>query len=208
MKKIGFLLAAFILFFFLSPRVLAECTTCSPTQVQQETNQEVENQEMENNLSLGELRRNVIEKRETIRERIQERQATMAARLAEQKRERVRTFFGRLTQRFQAAINRLERLITRMESRLAKIEENDEEIETKEIRENLDEAKDKLAEASAALSEAKTSVEDILNGDNPQEMFQEVRDLLKGIKDELIEVHRILVQVIGEMKGLRVGQGE
>lgn len=147
----------------------------------------------------------VREKREALRVRLQDHQATRAARLAEVRKQRIRVFFNRLTERIQAAIDRLEKLIARIESRLGKIESAGEEIETASIREELDAAKDKLAEASAALSQAQTSLEDILLAENPKEIFIEVRDLVKGIKEQLIEVHRTLVHLIGDIRGLRVG---
>lgn len=176
----------------------ASCPTCSstPQELQQENRQ-----------SLQEIKEGVLEYRETLREQIQERQATKAARLAERKRERIRLYFGRLTTRLQAAISRLERLISRIESRLSKIEEDNEDIDTAVVRKDLDTAKDKLASTSAALSQAKTSLEDILTANEPKEAFAEIRDLIQGIKQELIEVHRILVHVIGDIKGLRIGQG-
>lgn len=113
-----------------------------------------------------------------------------------------------MTTRFEAAINRLERLILRIEARLEKIEENNEDIETTEIEEDLAEAKDKLTEAELALTTAEASLEGILDSEDPQEAFGDVRDLIMSVKEQLKEVHQILVQVIGDIKGLRVGQGE
>jgi len=210
MKK-GLLLGLTVfLLLFIPFRVQAVCDTCgsiqTQNQVQDEVQQEVREQTAIGNPDLGELKRNVIEHRLTIRERLEEHRATMAAKLAEHRQERIRAFFGFLTRRMEAAINRLERLISRMESRLAKIEEENSEIDTTSIREEINQAKDKLADASAALSTAKTSLEDILNADDPKTAFTTVRDLLKGIKEQLKEVHQILVKVIGEMRGLRVGQ--
>lgn len=212
MKFVSRLLLTFFIFLFLVAPVYSQtgCDTCgnfqNQEQTQAENQEEVREQVRTANPDLGELRQNVIEKREIIREKIQERQATLAARLAEKNKERIRNFFGRMTKRFQAAINRLERLISRIESRLSKIESEDKNIDTTGIREDVDEAKDKLAEASAALSEANTSLEDILTSDNPGETFAELRELLKGIKEQLKEVHQILVHVIGDIKGLRTGQ--
>jgi len=157
---------------------------------------------------LEEARERVRERKETIRLEIQERRATRAARLAERRKERIRVFFTRLKRRMQAAINRLERLIARIKSRLSRIEAADEDIDTAPIRETLDGAEDKLASASAALTQAQTSLEDILDANDPKEAFTDVRDLIKEIKEQLKETHQILVHVIGDIKGLRVGQGD
>lgn len=156
---------------------------------------------------LQEIRTRVREKIEARHQLIQEHRATIAAQLTERRQERVRFFFNRLTERFQAAINRLRRLIARIESRLAKIE-TEEEINTIVIRITLDTAREKLDEAETALVEAQTGFEDTLINENPKEAFADVRDLVRGIKQQLVEVHRLLVHLIGDIKGLRAGQGE
>lgn len=144
-------------------------------------------------------------RREAIREQIQERRVTIRARISEVRKERIRHIFNRLIKRFEAAITRLEKLISRIESRLDKIEAANEDIDTSSIRDELDKAKDSLASAKTAIAEAKASLEDILSSEDPREAFGVVRDLIKEIKTELVEVHRILVHVIGNIRGLRVG---
>lgn len=214
-KRLGLILIPFFLVLVASSVLaVSDCPSCAiavkPEEVvirQAERRLEIEQRKEEHLQSLQELRQGILEKREANRLRIEEKRATIAARLTERKRERIREFYGRMTERFEAAINRLERLINRIESRLSKIEENDEDVDTATIREEVDAAKELLAEASAALSAAETSVEDILSSDDPKAMFTEVKGLLVGIKDQLKEVHRMLVHVIGDIKGLRVGQG-
>lgn len=190
-----FILSFLFLFLIVSPSLAQCCNPATPSSnpVRQE--------------KLEEIRERVRERKEAIRLEIQERQATRAARLAERRKEQIRLFFSRLARRIQAAINRLERLISRIKSRLNKIESENEDIETVDVRETLDEAEVKLASASAALTEAETSLEDILAAEEPKEAFTDVRDLIKGIKQQLIEIHSMLVHVIGDIKGLRVGQG-
>lgn len=196
MKKF-FKISLVVLFLFLvvSPVLAISIEPATPSSV-------ISRQE-----KLEEIRARVRERKEAIRLEIQERQATRAARLAEKRKERIRAFFNRLTRRMEAAINRLERLISRIKSRLDKIEAADEDINTSTVRDTLDEAEIKLASASAALSETETALEDILSAKDPKEAFTDVSDLIKGIKQQLIEIHRILVHVIGDIKGLRVGQG-
>jgi hypothetical protein len=48
-------------------------------------------------------------------------------------------------------------------------------------------------------------VESFLDNDDPKTAFAEVREIIQQIKVNLIEVHRTLVHVIGDIKGLRVG---
>ncbi len=151
-----------------------------------------------------------VPRRQLIREQVQtrneERKATITARLTEVRRERIRNFFNHLVRRLEAAIVRLERLITRIESRIAKIEEADEDIDTAPITEQVNDAKTKLGSAKTELQEVKDVFETLLTTDSPKEVFETVREKIMNIKDALIEVHRILVHVIGDIKGLRVGQ--
>ena len=150
-----------------------------------------------------------VPRRQLIRDQVQtrneERKATIAARLTEIRRARIRNFFNRLTRRLEAAIDRLEKLITRIESRIAKIEEADNDIDTGPVTEQVNDAKAKLASAKADLQEVKDTFETLLTADEPREVFETVRDKITNIKDAIIEVHRLLVHVIGDIKGLRVG---
>ena len=149
-----------------------------------------------------------VPRRQLIKEQVQvrneERKATIAARLTEIRRERIRNFFNRLVRRFEAAIVRLERLITRIESRIAKIEENNEDVDTGPITDQVNEAKSKLEEAKTELQEVKDNFEGLLVSDEPQGRFLKESNNIRNIKKNLVEVHRILVHVIGDIKGLRV----
>lgn len=145
-------------------------------------------------------------KRVEVQQRVQERRATLQAQLTERRRELIRAFFNRMVRRIEAAIARLETLIERIESRIAKLEAAGEDMT--DVKEQVEDAKDKLAAAEDDLQDAKDGLEDVLTSDDPKEAFAEVRDLIRGVVRQLIEVHRILVQVIGDIKGLRVGQLE
>jgi HPt (histidine-containing phosphotransfer) domain-containing protein len=154
---------------------------------------------------LHQFREQLKLKRKAIREQFKERRSTIKAKISERRKERVRRFFSRLIKRFEAAISRLEKLIARIESRLDKIESAKTNTDTSSIRDELNKAKENLSSARAAIADAKPSLEEILASDNPKEAFGTVRDLIKEVKTELIETHRILVHVIGEIRGLRVG---
>lgn len=154
---------------------------------------------------LEQFREQLRLRQEEIREQIQERRVTIRARISEVRRERIRRFFARLIKRFEAAITRLEKLISRIESRLDKIESENEDVDTASIRDELVKAKEKLNSAQEAIADAEASLEEILSSEDPKEAFKAVRDLIRGIKNELMDVHRILVHVIGDIRGLRVG---
>jgi len=145
------------------------------------------------------------QQKEQTRERIQKRIATIEGRLKERKANIIRNFFNRLVKRLEAAIARLEKLIARIEARLDKIEAANEDINTTKIRKDVNQAKEKLISARATLGQAKDKFENLPPSDTPKEVFAEARDLIQEVKKQLIEVHRILVKIIGDIKGLRVG---
>lgn len=140
-----------------------------------------------------------------IRQRVRDRRATQEAKLTELRKNLIRNFWVRLKARLTAAMERLEKLIARIESRLTKIEENNEGIDTELVKEQLEDAKVKLAEAKAKCQAANDTMEDVLNSNDPKAAFGVVRDTVKDIKSDLVDVHRTLVHVIGDIKGLRVG---
>jgi chromosome segregation ATPase len=131
--------------------------------------------------------------------------AEIRARINEKKREILRRFFNQMIERFQAAINRLEKLISRIESRLAKIKSQGKNVS--QIENRLSEAKTKLNDAKANLELLKNKIENLpTSNDELKNFFIETKNLVKSIKIQLIEVHQILVHLIGDIKGLRVGQ--
>lgn len=141
--------------------------------------------------------------REEFKNRWKEKVATVQAKLEERVRARIRFFFGRITLRMEAAIARLDFLATRIENRLEILKKEGEDVS--EIQKEVDEAQKLIADAKVLLSEAKNNLENVLNSENPKEAFTVIRDSVRAIKDTLIEAHGILVKVIGDIKGLRVG---
>ncbi len=143
--------------------------------------------------------------REEAREKNQERIATFQARLSVRKKEIIRNHFARVTRRLEAVINRFNRLIERIESRISKIEANDPNIDTSLMKKQIEQAKEKLNSTKNQLDEAKTQMEVIIESNTPHEGFLQVKDIITEIRKNLIEIHQILVKVIGDIKGLRVG---
>jgi len=135
----------------------------------------------------------------------QEKIATIEARLNLRKKEIIKNYFRTMTKRLEAAINRLNKLITRIESRITKIEANDKTINTKVIKKDLTEAKGQLATASAKLNEMTTKMETVVESNTPKEDFTKVKSTADEISQILVKVHQTLVKVIGDIKGLRVG---
>ncbi|MCJ7804215.1 hypothetical protein MUP35_00570 [Patescibacteria group bacterium] len=191
MKKLKrFILALLLFFFIFSPTiVLAE-----PNLIQ--TREENQNE-------AGQATATGV--RETVREEIREKTATVQAFLSERKQEIVRNHFSRVVRRLTAAIDRLNRLINRLESRLAKVEQEDKNINTTLIKKDLASAKEKLDQAGIQLENVKTKMNEIIESKTPKEGFVEVKEMVGEIRESLVGVHQILVKIIGDIKGLRVG---
>lgn len=164
--------------------------------------------DFEQKLATREARREEI--RQQIEERIlirtqekEERRATREARLAEIRKARITAFFNHLTRRLEAFLERFSILISRIESRLDKIAQADEDIDTTSVEADIQEAKDLLVATEDLLSVL--GVEILLENDDPKAAFAEVKEKIQEIKLNLVEIYRILIHVIGDMKGLRIG---
>lgn len=154
-------------------------------------------------LSPGAGQRTVVST-STPRANVEVRRATVAAKLNLIRRERIRTFWGRMLTRIEAAIERLEKLIGRMESRIEIIKETDASLDTAPAEADIASAKDLLDQAKADLQTAKDAFEDMLASEEPKDAFAQVIESVRQIKKNLVEIHRLLVQAIGNIKGLRV----
>jgi hypothetical protein len=153
------------------------------------------------------------EKREEIRLKLEDNAITretkreeLKIKLEKQAQNRIQALFGRVITRIESAISRLDTLIGRMEARLEIFANEGESVE--EIEEDIGLARDLLEDAEALLEELKTSVDDMIPSEDPKAGYIYIKDAVKNIKSNLVEVHSILVQIIGDMKGLRVGVTE
>ena len=100
---------------------------------------------------------------------------------------------------------RLEKLIGRIERRIAVIESSNEDLDTTQPQADIAEAKALLDESQTSLQAAQDDIEAVIGNPDPKAAFKQVIDTIGGIKKNLVEIHRLLVQAIGDIKGLRVG---
>ena len=151
-----------------------------------------------------------IEKRQEFRQevktRIEEKKATREAKLTLLRQTRIRSFWTRMKGRLLAFAARVEILIERIESRIATVKSEDPEANLIETENKLSQAKELLAETTTMISDADSLLEELLVSEDPKVAFQSFKDEIKKIKTSLSGIHRLLVSVIGDIKGLRVGQ--
>ncbi len=133
--------------------------------------------------------------------------ASREARVCEVRKDRIKAFFEQMVKRLEALIKRLEKLIDRIDSRIAKIESSGGTV-SPATKAQVALAKTELADAKTKLNLLKGNIDTLLTCDNPKAAFKTVKGRLGEIKKELKDVHRILVHIIGDIKGLRVGENK
>ena len=140
------------------------------------------------------------------KEAAKERVADKKENLVERRRANIRKFLGNMIARLRAMVVRLETLIERIESRLTKIASESPDTDLTAVKADVAEAKTLLAATKDKITDLEGMEEELVGTDSPKEVFADVKAKLESIKKDLKEVHRLLVHVIGDIKGLRVGE--
>lgn len=152
-----------------------------------------------------EQKRNEIQERNELRtSNMEQKREEVRNRLTEVRKERILKNYEIINTRITAAIERLETLIERIEERVAIIA-TEEGVDVSEINSKISEAKALLLEAQVDLEAVMASKEDSLDTDDPLDSYEVMRSEIEDIKSTLKQVHSILVLIIGDVKGLRVG---
>lgn len=139
------------------------------------------------------------------REILQYKKASIEAKITDLKKQIVRNFYNRMAERLSATISRLEILISRIESRIAKIESSGTTV-SQSVKNNIIQAKQLLSDSKVLLASSNDMLENVLASNQPNEAFKILKENVSEIKDNLVKVHQLLVKVIGDIKGLRIGQ--
>lgn len=134
-------------------------------------------------------------KRQEIRVKIKEKKAERLEKLSAIKRERIMNYSNKMIVRLEATVERLEKLITRIEERITN-------------KTTLNEAKQKLTLVKSNVAALKDSLSNMTTVEDPKAEFEKVREALKGIQNDFKEVHSKLVKLVGDIKGLRVGENK
>lgn len=140
----------------------------------------------------AEIKENNLEKR------VENRQRVNSVR-----RERIRSYFGRMVTRLEATIERLTKISEKISTRIDSLEGDQSAL-----KDQVKLANQKISSAQTELNQMKTDIETVLDSDKPQDEFKGIIDSVKKIKMSLVEAHRLLVQVIGDIKGLGEKQNE
>ena len=146
---------------------------------------------------MHEVRQKIENKKEEMKQKVEKEKEERKEKLTQKRKEIIKNHFQRMLKRFEAVVSRLEKLIARIETRMNKIGYND--------RADLNKAKESLASAKSKIEVLKSDFEKVLVSENLKESFKQVVQTAREIKKEFVEVHKLLVHIIGNLKGLRVG---
>jgi len=146
------------------------------------------------------------ERRLEIKARNAERKEEREAAMDEKRQERVAAFYQKLEVRVSAFIERLTVLSERILTRLETLAEEGESVAT--LTAEVASAQELIAEAESLLADLKTTQQDFLESEDPKAFYPTIRESVGAIKDSLKDAHSILVKVITQIKGLRVGGTE
>ena len=165
--------------------------------------------ELKKSLSPATRAADVKQKIEQKRDELVSNRATISAKFTEEKRGIIKAYFDQMDRRMREAIDQLDKIAARIESRMTKIEaaDIDKKIDLTNSRNELAEARTGLASASATLVLAETSFESTLASEKPKESFIAVKESIRNVKTQLIETRGLLIKIIGEIKGLHLGEG-
>lgn len=102
--------------------------------------------------------------------------------------------------RMQAAINRLQNIIDRLTGALRRI--NERGIETSAVAALIEEAQAQKAEAVSLLEDAKAKYAAIETSEDPKAAMAEFTASLRGVKEQLKDLHQTLIEAMRTLKGL------
>lgn len=142
------------------------------------------------------------EKRKEIETKVTERterKVEVKQKLETARAELVRMYVNRMSNRYDAAINRLDNLAQRISTRLEKLSSDGKDI--KVYTKALDAAKTKIELAKTKLAEAKTVLNAVPDSELPKTDFENARTKLTGAKDAINSARTALVDVVNSIKG-------
>lgn len=160
--------------------------------------------------NLQHLREDEMKKREEVKSRLGNKREELKkdahgkskevkARIEARRQEKIKEAYQKLTEKVNKILARFEELITKIESRLDKLSETQD---VSSIQAKAESAKDKIAQAKADIASLEGVGSDVASSTDPKSSFATTRQMFQDVKKELDEAHKILVSVIGDVKGI------
>lgn len=146
----------------------------------------------------------LLQIQEKIQNKIQLKTASREAKLTQIKQNLIKKYYQQMSKRMWATIDRLEILISRIDARIAIIDgEGNKDLTS--VKANVSQAKSLIADTKVLLTSSDIMIDSVIGSNNPKDAFVILKSNITDIKTNLKEVHGLLVKVIGDIAGLRVG---
>lgn len=150
----------------------------------------------------GLVKSRLEDKREELKKEVQGKREEAKKKIEVKRQEKIGQAYQKLTEKVNKIALRFEELIVKVESRLDKLSETQD---VSSVQAQVESAKDKIAQAKADLASLEGIGSDVASSSNPKSSFATSRQMFQDVKKELDEAHKILVSVIGDIKGLMIG---
>jgi chromosome segregation ATPase len=214
-KLLSIIASTSILLAFNSSYTFAESNRDSALLNREQVKQTIQEKQQEREQDKEELKNQIQERNEIktqLQEKVQEKKveleqkkASVEAKIKDLRNQRIMSYWSNIQDRLQGVINRLNNITDRINSRLAIVETQTTKDLTG-IRDQIAQAQETIADAQIKLNAINTDFDSVLNSSNPQTAFKGLITDIKAIRDDLVKAHRLLIHVIGDIQGLRVGQ--
>ncbi|MBI2625382.1 MAG: hypothetical protein HYW70_03570 [Candidatus Nealsonbacteria bacterium] len=150
------------------------------------------------------LRKGAEELRQNVKEKAQELRTGFREKIKDVKeRARIAAAHGkglRMLNRFRSAAARFDHILGRLESRTQKLQEKG--IDVSSVTPLIEEAKNMSVQNRAKLEELKAKYESLLEGENPQGIGEEARQIAQELKTETENLHAKLKEIVLAIKAL------
>ncbi len=124
------------------------------------------------------------------------------------RKNRLMSFSNQMISRLESTEVRIKNLLDRISTRVAKIKSSDKQIDVTKAENTISEANIKLLSVDSKIKDLKINLDSMSVSETPKDFMVKIKTSLNTIKNDLKEIHLLLVKSIGDIKGLRVGDNK
>lgn len=151
----------------------------------------------ERRAALGE---EIKKKREEFKAEAKTRKEELKKKVGENRAERIEQFFKQMTDKFEAALDRLDGLAGRIEERINAAASSGKDVTG--ARSELEKGRVKIKEAASELESAKTKYAEAIKNPDVKAAFADVKKIVQGIAVKVKDAHAALIRTITVLKGV------
>lgn len=145
----------------------------------------------------------IAEKRTQFMQGAADRREALKKKFGDKRGERIEILFGRMAEKFRAAIARLKQQSDKIETHLNKAAENGKEVTS--LREKLSATRKKLVDVEKTLEEIKAKFTTATRESDFNASFRKIEGFFRATKEEIKNAHAALTDIVSAIKGLGGG---